>query len=125
MKKSEGDSVHKQTQVDQDHLKIVQFYREKMNLQPLHSALRSFNVQDGARMSGVYEICRNNEVKFLLSSTKSKSRPKRLGLSSCGAAKRIFDRSNIRTFIGDVFRSHGTKLTVRKVERLAVQKLER
>ena len=98
MKRSEGDSVHKQTQADQDHLKIIQFYREKMNLQPLHSALRSFNVQDGARMSGVYEICRNNEVKFLLSSTKSKSRPKRLGLSSYGAAERIFDRSNIRTF---------------------------
>ena len=64
MKKSQGDSVHKETQVDQDHLKIVQFYREKMNPQPLHSAVRSFNVQDGARMSGVYEICRNNEVKF-------------------------------------------------------------
>lgn len=95
MKRSQGDSVHKETQVDQDHLKIVQFYREKMNLQPLHSALRSFNVQDGARMSGVYEIYRNNEVKFLLSS--SKSLPKRLGLRSHGARK-IFYRSNIRTF---------------------------
>ena len=71
-------------------------------------------------MSGVYEICRNNEVKFLLSS--SKSLPKRLGLSSHGAG-RIFDRSYIRTF--RVFRSHGTKLTVRKLKRLAVQKLER
>ncbi|CAH3039617.1 unnamed protein product [Porites lobata] len=36
-----------------------------MNLQPLHSALRSFNVQDGARMSGVYEICRNNEIIYI------------------------------------------------------------
>ena len=70
-------------------------------------------------MSGVYEICRNNEVKFSLSS--SKSRPKRLGLSSDGAG-RIFDRSYIRTFRCFV---HGTKLTVRKLKRLAVQKLER
>ena len=87
MKRSQGDSVHKETQVDQDHL--------KPHLKPLHSAVRSFNVQDGARMSGVYEICRNNEVKFLLS--RSKSLPKRLGLSSHGAGK-IFYRSNIRTF---------------------------
>ena len=63
MKRSEGDAVRKETEVDQDHLEIVQFYREKMNLQPIHSALRSFNVQEGARMSGVYEIYRNNEVR--------------------------------------------------------------
>ena len=63
MKRSEGDAEHKENEVDQDHLKVVQFYREKMNLQPLHSALRSFNVQEGARMSGVYEIYRNNEVR--------------------------------------------------------------
>ena len=50
-----------------DHLKVVRFYREKMDLQPIHSALRSFNVQDGARMSGVYEIYRNNEVRSNLS----------------------------------------------------------
>ena len=63
MKRSEGDAAHTEKEVDQDHLKVVQFYREKMNLQPLHSALRSFNVQEGSRMSGVYEIYRNNEVR--------------------------------------------------------------
>lgn len=66
MKRSEGgDAAQKGTEVDRDHLKTVKFYREKMNLQPLHSALRSFNVQEGARMSGVYEIYRNNEVKSI------------------------------------------------------------
>ena len=66
MKRSEGDdATQKGTEVDRDHQKIVQFYREKMNLQPLHSALRSFNVQEGARMSGVYEIYRNNEVSSM------------------------------------------------------------
>ena len=64
MKRSEGDATTKEPEVNQDHLKIVQFYREKMNSQPLHSALRSFNVQDGARTSGVYEIYRNNEVSM-------------------------------------------------------------
>ena len=63
MKKSAEDTTGKGEEVDQDHLKIVRFYREKMDLQPIHSALRSFNVQDGARMSGVYEIYRNNEVR--------------------------------------------------------------
>ena len=62
MKRVEGDSTHKELGENQDQLKIVQFYREKMNLQPLHSALKSFNVQEGARTSGVYEIYRNNEV---------------------------------------------------------------
>ena len=62
MKRSDGGATNKEPEVNQDHLKIVQFYREKMNSQPLHSALRSFNVQDGARTSGVYEIYRNNEV---------------------------------------------------------------
>jgi len=57
------DTAGKGEEVDEDHLKIVRFYREKMDLQPIHSALRSFNVQDGARMSGVYEIYRNNEVR--------------------------------------------------------------
>ena len=64
MKRSEGDATTKEPEVNQDHLKIVQFYREKMNSQSLHSALRSFNVQDGARTSGVYEIYRNNEVSM-------------------------------------------------------------
>ena len=63
MKKSAMDTAGKGEEVDEDHLKIVRFYREKMDLQPIHSALRSFNVQDGARMSGVYEIYRNNEVR--------------------------------------------------------------
>lgn len=63
MKKSAVDTVGKGEEMDQDHLKIVRFYREKLDLQPMHSALRSFNVQDGARMSGVYEIYRNNEVR--------------------------------------------------------------
>ena len=63
MKKSVEDAAEKGEETDQDHLKIVRFYREKMDLQPIHSALRSFNVQDGARMSGVYEIYRNNEVR--------------------------------------------------------------
>ena len=58
-----ADTAAKETEADQDHLKVIRFYREKMNLQPLHSALRSFNVQDGVRMSGVYEIHRNNEVR--------------------------------------------------------------
>ena len=62
MKRSGPETVVKETEVDQDHFKVIRFYREKMNQQPLHSALRSFNVQDGARMSGVYEIHRNNEV---------------------------------------------------------------
>ena len=66
MKKSAVDTAGKGEE-DQDHQKIVRFYREKMDLQPIHSALRSFNVQDGARMSGVYEIYRNNEVKSNLS----------------------------------------------------------
>jgi len=66
MKRSEEDAS-KEIEVNQDHLKVVKFYREKMNLQPLHSALKSFNVQDGSRMSGVYEICRNNEVRDNLS----------------------------------------------------------
>ncbi|XP_029208593.2 uncharacterized protein LOC141878785 [Acropora palmata] len=65
MKRSEGDATTKEPEVNQDHLKIVQFYREKMNSQPLHSALRSFNVQDGARTSGVYEIYRNNELIYI------------------------------------------------------------
>lgn len=59
----------KEEDVNQDHMKIVRFYREKMDLQPIHSALRSFNVQDGSRMSGVYEIYRNNEVRSNLSDT--------------------------------------------------------
>ena len=63
MKKSAVDTAGKGEEMDQDHQKIVRFYREKMDLQPIHSALRSFNVQDGARMSGVYEIYRNNEVR--------------------------------------------------------------
>lgn len=63
MKKSAADTAGKEQEMDPDHLKVVRFYREKMDLQPLHSALRSFNVQDGARMSGVYEIYRNNEVR--------------------------------------------------------------
>lgn len=63
MKKSAVDTAGKGEEAEQDHLKIVRFYREKMDLQPIHSALRSFNVQDGARMSGVYEIYRNNEVR--------------------------------------------------------------
>ena len=63
MKKSVEDAAEKGEETDQDHFKIVRFYREKMDLQPIHSALRSFNVQDGARMSGVYEIYRNNEVR--------------------------------------------------------------
>lgn len=71
MKKSAGDTVGKGEETDQDHLKIVLFYREKMDLQPIHSALRSFNVQDGARMSGVYEIYRNNEVRSHLSDPKT------------------------------------------------------
>ena len=62
MKKSTVDTAGNEEETNQDHLKIVRFYREKMDLQPLHSALKSFNVQDGARMSGVYEIHRNNEV---------------------------------------------------------------
>ncbi|XP_068701178.1 uncharacterized protein [Montipora capricornis] len=65
MKRSEGDSTHKEVGENQDQLKIVQFYREKMNLQPLHSALKSFNVQEGARTSGVYEIYRNNELIYI------------------------------------------------------------
>ena len=64
MKRSEGDATTKEPEVNQDHLKIVQFYREKMSSQPLHSAFRSFNVQNGARTSGVYEIYRNNEVSM-------------------------------------------------------------
>ena len=107
MKRSQGDSVHKETQVDQDHLKIVQFYREKMNLQPLHSALRSFNVQDGARMSGVYEICRNNEVNLFYHVVKV-GRSDCMGLRSHGAG-RIFNRSKIRAFRCSVHT--GTKLT--------------
>ena len=110
MKRSQGDSVHKETQVDQDHLKIVQFYREKMNLQPLHSALRSFNVQDGARMSGVYEICRNNEVNLFYHVVKV-GHSECMGLRSHGAdgAGRIFHRSKIRAFRWSVHT--GTKLT--------------
>ena len=107
MKRSQGDSVHKETQVDQDHLKIVQFYREKMNLQPLHSALRSFNVQDGARMSGVYEICRNNEVNLFYHVVKV-GHSDCMGLRSHGAG-RIFNRSKIRAFRCSVHT--GTKLT--------------
>ena len=107
MKRSEGDSVHKETQVDQDHLKIVQFYREKMNLQPPHSALRSFNVQDGARMSGVYEICRNNEVNLFYQVVKVGQRDC-MGLRSHGAG-RIFNRSKIRAVRCLVHT--GTKLT--------------
>ena len=110
MKRSQGDSVRKETQVDQDHLKIVQFYREKMNLQPLHSALRSFNVQDGARMSGVYEICRNNEVNLFYQVAKVGQRDC-MGLRSHGARK-IFDRSKIRAFGCSVH--SGTKLTCTK-----------
>ena len=63
MKRPEGDSTVKELEQEHDHLTVVRFYREKMNSQPFHSALRSFNVQDGARMSGVYEIYRNNEVR--------------------------------------------------------------
>lgn len=70
MNKSAVDTAAKGEEVDQDHLKIVRFYREKMDLQPIHSALRSFNVQDGARMSGVYEIYRNNEVRCNLSDAR-------------------------------------------------------
>lgn len=62
MKRSGPETTVKETEVDQDHFKVIRFYREKMNQQPLHSALRSFNIQDGVRMSGVYEIHRNNEV---------------------------------------------------------------
>ena len=62
MKRSGLETTVKETEVDQDHFKVIRFYREKMNQQPLHSALRSFNIQDGVRMSGVYEIHRNNEV---------------------------------------------------------------
>ncbi|XP_022788131.1 uncharacterized protein LOC111328043 [Stylophora pistillata] len=65
MKRSGPETVVKETEVDQDHFKVIRFYREKMNQQPLHSALRSFNVQDGARMSGVYEIHRNNEIIYI------------------------------------------------------------
>lgn len=122
MKRSEGGSVHKETQVDQDHLKIVQFYREKMNLQPLHSALRSFNVQDGARMSGVYEICRNNEVNLFYQVVIVGQRDC-MGLRSQGAG-RIFDRSKIPAFRCSVHTR--TKLTRTKIfYRLDVQKLER
>lgn len=47
---------------EEAHLKTIEFYREKMDLQPLHSALKSFNIDAAARMSGVYEIYRCNKV---------------------------------------------------------------
>ncbi|XP_027049319.1 uncharacterized protein LOC113676808 [Pocillopora damicornis] len=65
MKRSGLETTVKETEVDQDHFKVIRFYREKMNQQPLHSALRSFNIQDGVRMSGVYEIHRNNEIIYI------------------------------------------------------------
>ncbi|XP_058949989.2 uncharacterized protein [Pocillopora verrucosa] len=65
MKRSGPETTVKETEVDKDHFKVIRFYREKMNQQPLHSALRSFNIQDGVRMSGVYEIHRNNEIIYI------------------------------------------------------------
>ena len=63
-------SRNEENQNDEDteesHLRTVKFYRDKMDLQPIHSALKSFNVDSAARMSGVYEIHRFNKVACAL-----------------------------------------------------------
>ena len=57
---------------EESHLRTVKFYRDKMDLQPIHSALKSFNVDSAARMSGVYEIHRFNKVACALHTNTSR-----------------------------------------------------
>ena len=56
--------VHHTDENDEDaHELTVEFYRERMDSQPLHSALKSFNVDTTAHASGVYEIYRRGKVR--------------------------------------------------------------
>lgn len=51
--------------LEEEHTRKTAFYRKRMNEQPVHSALKSFNVEEAVRMSGVYEIHRENDVMYI------------------------------------------------------------
>lgn len=51
--------------LEEQHFKIISYFRKRMDAQPLHSALKSFNVHEAVCMSGVYEIRRENTVIYI------------------------------------------------------------
>lgn len=52
-------------ELEEEHFRKMALYRNKMDTQPIYSALKSFNVEEAVIMSGVYEIHNQNKVIYI------------------------------------------------------------
>lgn len=58
------DPLH-MADLEQEHFRKMSLYRNKMDAEPVFSALKSFNAEEAVNMSGVYEIYNQGKAIYI------------------------------------------------------------